>query len=272
MTTTLDRRAQPPTAPGLLSREPQRSFASRGATWTGQADLAILGTTVAVWAHPDDETYLAGGLLATLSDAGQRVVCVTATRGDAGNGLHDGGTAAARAALAELRTAELDAALDVLGIVEHRWLDYADGHCQQVDVDQAGGRLLQIFDEVRPETVVSFGPDGFSGHPDHQAVSHWTTWAVERWHPRPQLLQPVTTAHDRAAASDIDHRLRTYGWSFPASLHLDDLAVRVVLHRDQLDRKVEALRLQSSQTAELMSAVGQPRFAAWVSSESFRAA
>ena len=37
-----------------------------------------------VWAHPDDETYLAGGLSAALTDAGQRVVCVTATRGEAG--------------------------------------------------------------------------------------------------------------------------------------------------------------------------------------------
>ena len=234
--------------------------------------LSRLGTTVAVWAHPDDETYLAGGLLAALRDAGQRVVCVTATRGDAGNGLHDGGSTAARAALARLRTTELDEALDVLGVVEHHWLDYADTRCPAVDLDEAVERLLGIFEEVQPRTVVSFGPDGFTGHPDHQAVSRWTERAVERSNPRPQLLQAVTTAEDRAAARDIDDRFQIYGWGFPPSLAVDDLAVRVELTGRELDRKVEALRRQSSQTAELMGAVGEPRFADWVSAESFREA
>ena len=43
-----------------------------------------LGTVMTIWAHPDDETYLVGGLAAALTDAGHRVVCVTATRGEAG--------------------------------------------------------------------------------------------------------------------------------------------------------------------------------------------
>ena len=46
--------------------------------------LAPLGPTVSVWAHPDDETYLAGGVYAALRDQGVRVVCATATRGEAG--------------------------------------------------------------------------------------------------------------------------------------------------------------------------------------------
>jgi LmbE family N-acetylglucosaminyl deacetylase len=51
--------------------------------------LATLGTVLTVWAHPDDETYLAGGLLAALTDAGHRVVCVTATRGEAADPTAD---------------------------------------------------------------------------------------------------------------------------------------------------------------------------------------
>ena len=49
-----------------------------------ETDLSWLGTTVVVWAHPDDETYLSGGTAAALVDLGHRVVAVTATRGDAG--------------------------------------------------------------------------------------------------------------------------------------------------------------------------------------------
>ena len=131
--------------------------------------LTDLGTVLMVWAHPDDETYLVGGLSAALTDAGQRVVCVTATRGEAG------GTAAD---LARIRTTELEAALDVLGVEEHHWLDYADGGCASVDDDEAAARIRAVVDEVRPDTVVTFGPDGFTGHPDHRAVSRWVDLAL----------------------------------------------------------------------------------------------
>ena len=47
-------------------------------------DMDHLGTVLTIWAHPDDETYLVGGMSAVLTDAGHRVVCVTATRGEAG--------------------------------------------------------------------------------------------------------------------------------------------------------------------------------------------
>ena len=63
--------------------------------------LPALGTVLTVWAHPDDEAYLVGGLLALLTDAGQRAVCVTATRGEAAD--PDAGPAE-RTALAALRT------------------------------------------------------------------------------------------------------------------------------------------------------------------------
>jgi LmbE family N-acetylglucosaminyl deacetylase len=273
-TTTFDERALPATAP-LATRtrgtDPERPNPPRSGQreHARHQDVAGLGTTVAVWAHPDDETYLAGGLLAALRDAGQRVLCVTATRGDAGNGLHDGGSAAARSALGDLRASELEAALDVLGIGEHRWLDYVDGECATVDVDEAAERLVNLFDEVQPQTVVSFGPDGYTGHPDHRAVAQWTQRAVERWHPRPLLLQAASTEEDREAARDIDERFVAHGWAFPPSVRLADLTIRVVLKATELDRKVEALGQQFSQTARLIKDVGERRFASWVSAEAF---
>lgn len=256
------------THPGIPCPRPN----SRRLARKRRPQLAGLGTTVAVWAHPDDETYLAGGLLGALRDAGQRVVCVTATRGEAGNGLHAGGSAAARWALAGTRSAELRAALDVLGVVEHHWLGYADTLCPQVPVDHAADRLAQILDDVQARTVVSFGPDGFTGHPDHQAVAEWSRQAVQRWRPRTHLLQVVTAQQDREAARDIDESFRAYGWAFPPGLRTEELTVRVVLDGAELDRKVAALRQQRSQTMTLIEAVGLDRFASWVSTESFRAA
>ena len=47
-------------------------------------EVADLGTILSVWAHPDDETFLAAGHMAATADAGARVVCVSATAGERG--------------------------------------------------------------------------------------------------------------------------------------------------------------------------------------------
>src|SRR5688572_19090553 len=159
-----------------------------------RARMNDLGTVLTVWAHPDDETYLVGGLSAALTDAGQRVVCVTATRGEAGGEAAD---------LADIRTAELEAALKLLGVAEHWWLDYPDGGCATVDSDEATARIRAIVDEVRPDTVVTFGPDGFTGHPDHQAVSRWVDLVLQGSDVR--LLHAVAREHRVDPGLDEDY-------------------------------------------------------------------
>ncbi len=163
-------------------------------------DATALGAVLTVWAHPDDEAYLAGGLLAALRDAGHRVVCVTATRGEAADPAAD---AAERAALAAVRTRELEAALGVLGVTEHHWLDLPDGGLAGVDPAGPATGSSALVDEVRPDTVVTFGPDGFTGHTDHRAVSHWTDLGVARstYGAQARLLHAVTQEHL------IDHEL-----------------------------------------------------------------
>ena len=112
------------------------------------ANLAGLGTTVVVWAHPDDETYLSGGTAAALVGSGQRVVAVTATRGEAGG---PDPSPRGRAETARIRTAELEEALRILGLREHVWLGYEDGRCADADPERAVRRLARLFDYVRPE-------------------------------------------------------------------------------------------------------------------------
>ena len=128
-----------------------------------------LGTILSVWAHPDDETYLCGALMARAVRNGSRVVCVTATRGELGS--PDEQRWPSGKPLADVRTKELEAALAVLGVTEHHWLDYPDGGCAAVDQDEAIGRVAELMAEVRPDTVLTFGPDGMTGHDDHISVS-----------------------------------------------------------------------------------------------------
>src|SRR5690606_23651019 len=133
----------------------------------GLADIASLGTVVGVWAHPDDESYLAGGLMAALVDAGCRVVSLTATLGEQGIPGVPGAHAARR------RRDELAAALEILGVRESHVLDIPDGACPDADEEVAVARIAALVAAVDPDTVLTFGPDGMTGHPDHRTVSRW---------------------------------------------------------------------------------------------------
>ena len=227
-------------------------------------DLPALGTVLTVWAHPDDEAYLVGGLLALLTDAGQRAVCVTATRGEAAD---PDALPAERAALAALRTEELEAALAILGVTEHHWLDQPDGGCAHVDPTGPVGRLLALLDDVRPDTVITFGPDGFTGHPDHRTVSAWVDRALRGSRVSPRLLHAVAPAEQVDPALDEDFGVFALGR--PRECEEDEAVLRLAVTGTTLDRKVEALLRQVSQTGGLVTAVGPARFRAWVSSESF---
>src|SRR5687767_5080808 len=141
------------------------------------SDVAGLGTILGIWAHPDDEAYLSGGLMAMARDVGSRVVCVTATRGELGT--PDPETWPPQRLAAE-RTVELARCLEVLGVSEHHWLGYGDGRCADAPASEAAGSLCDRIDALRPDTVLTFGPDGITGHPDHQAVSAWVTAAFDR--------------------------------------------------------------------------------------------
>jgi LmbE family N-acetylglucosaminyl deacetylase len=149
-------------------------------------DIQSLGTILGVWAHPDDESFTCGGLLAAAVRSGQRVVCVTATKGEAG--VQD----AKRwppYQLGEIRAAELQDALKILGIKEHYWLGYQDGLCNLVEEAEAVGKIQRIVQTARPDTILTFGPDGLTGHPDHQTVSKWANkvaqsadWPINIYH------------------------------------------------------------------------------------------
>lgn len=141
------------------------------------ADITKLGTILSIWAHPDDECWNMAGLIAQATKNGQRVVCVTATHGDGGKTVDEKRWPQAR--LAEIRTAELEAALKILGASEHYWLDYKDGQLKDVDEATAVGQISELINKIKPDTIFTFGPDGLTGHPDHIATYKWTKQALK---------------------------------------------------------------------------------------------
>jgi LmbE family N-acetylglucosaminyl deacetylase len=234
---------------------------------TSAAGVAELGTILGVWAHPDDEAYLSGGLMTIARQAGGRVVCVTATRGELGTG--DPETWPPDRLRTE-RTAEMARCMEILGVEEHHWLDYPDGGCAEVPAHQAVGRLCAIVDEVRPDTLLTFGPDGITGHLDHQTVGSWTAAAFRRAAPRDaRLLQAAATARRAANWAQLSEELGVFEPGYPIVVSDDRLAVDLVLPPDVVARKVEALAAQATQTAGLLDLLGRDTYAAWVSDESF---
>ncbi len=136
---------------------------------------------MAVLAHPDDESLGFGGTLAKYASEGVEVFLLTATRGDGGRyrGLPRGDEQhPGRSALGQIREAELRAAASALGIREVSVLDYEDGHLEAANPRDAIGRIAAALRRVQPDVVVTFGPDGGYGHPDHIAISQFATAAI----------------------------------------------------------------------------------------------
>jgi LmbE family N-acetylglucosaminyl deacetylase len=232
-------------------------------------DVDDLGSLVAVFAHPDDEAYLAGACMAAARDAGRRVVCVTATSGELGFPDDDPRSPAERR---HVRERELAACLETLGVEEHRGLGYPDGGCAGVDDADAVAVVRAVLAEVRPDTVLTFGPDGQTLHPDHIAVSRWATLACRTAEPRPRLLYATMTpewVRQFADAVPID-QVRMVAGAEPPTTPAEELTVWFAPQGASLDRKVAALRCQSSQIDELVAQVGEERFAALVRDEMFR--
>jgi LmbE family N-acetylglucosaminyl deacetylase len=139
-----------------------------------------MATIVFFHAHPDDEAIATAGTMAALSDAGHRVVLVTATRGELGEIPE--GLLAEGETLADHRRAELTEACRVLGVARQTYLDYLDsgmageatndrpGSFAAADVDEAAAALAGILTEETADVLVTYDEHGGYGHPDHVQV------------------------------------------------------------------------------------------------------
>ena len=123
------------------------------------------------FAHPDDETYTTFGSVAIHApDPRFRLVVLHATDGEAGEVAP--GVEVGDAGLGALRRDEDRRAWRAVGRVpdRHTWLGIPDGQVAAVPPDELTGRVARFLDEERPDVVVTFGPDGITGHPDHVAI------------------------------------------------------------------------------------------------------
>jgi LmbE family N-acetylglucosaminyl deacetylase len=155
---------------------------------------------LAVLAHPDDESLGFGGTLARYAAEGVGTYLLTATRGERGR-FGSLGKSADPVEVGGVREAELREAAAVLGIREVSILNYPDGAVDEVPPAMAIRAIASHIRRIRPQVIVTFGPDGAYGHPDHIAVSQFTTAAAVC-----AADTSYRTADGSQAGPDLPHR------------------------------------------------------------------
>ncbi len=193
-----------------------------------------------VFAHPDDESFGVSGTVKKYTQQGVPVDLVCATRGEKGARLDvtatiDTGTA---------REAELRTAAAIVGIRDIYFLGYIDGELDKADVEEVVNKMTDIIRRIQPEIVITFGPDGISGHSDHIAVGKAATKAFERLsveNSAPRKLYYVTiaasavpNANDFGVTTRPDEEVTI---STDISGYLDSKIQAIAAHRSQQDAR-----------------------------------
>lgn len=203
---------------------------------------------VAVVAHPDDESLIAGGTLALAARAGVRAGVVSLTRGE--NGPISDGSRYPADALGRLRGAELDRAAHALGLDWATCLSYPDGELPWVDQAAVATELAALLARPAPDVVLTFGEDGLYGHPDHIATAEIVALALGQLGGPVECYEaawPSGLAAELAAAAaerGLPHAL----WGLEPEAFGSDRAASVVVDvRAALTQKLAALRAHRTQ-------------------------
>jgi len=185
---------------------------------------------LAVCAHPDDESFGLGAVLAAFADAGTetRVLCLT--HGEAST-LGTGG-----ADLAAVRAAELRAAAEVLGVRQVDLLDHPDGGLASLPLEVLAAEVAGAAGGV--DTFLVFDEGGVSGHPDHDQATRATLAAA-----LPRAVPVLAWALPAAIAEALNAELGT------GFVGRDDGELDLALHVDRT-RQLAAIACHASQATD----------------------
>jgi LmbE family N-acetylglucosaminyl deacetylase len=138
--------------------------------------VAKHGSVLAVFAHPDDEVLCAAGTLALCAARGEHVALRCATRGEYGPIADE--KLATPETLAHVREQELHQSCSALGVRDLKFFDLPDGGVGWA-ADEHGTlqEIVANIRQLRPRVIITFGPDGLYGHPDHSAIGALSTEA-----------------------------------------------------------------------------------------------
>jgi LmbE family N-acetylglucosaminyl deacetylase len=166
---------------------PDVSTSDLDALWGPTRPLTRAPRILGLFAHPDDEVFCFGGTIARCAEAGAVTGIASLTRGEGGQ-IRDA-AAATRRSLGTVRVKELEQSASALGVHQVTCLDLGDGHLASRPLEELVATARRLIDEFAPDVLVTFGPDGAFGHPDHSTSSRAALEAVRTMADPPRLLQ-----------------------------------------------------------------------------------
>src|SRR5438876_11546929 len=132
---------------------------------------------LAVFAHPDDERVI-GPPLSRLAREGRETHLVIAT--DGSKGVRDFAHISAGPELAAARAREAQCAANRLGVRQLHLLGLPDGGLASFDaLGKLRSALVAVIDSLKPAAIITYGPEGGTGHPDHRLVGDVVTQIVQ---------------------------------------------------------------------------------------------
>lgn len=195
---------------------------------------------LAVFAHPDDETF-AIGTFSKLSANGQKIQLVYATSGDAGGDLTGQGLSGAD--LGQWREGEMNAAAEVIGVsAKPLFLRYPDGYVRK-NWDDVLGNVESIIAKTQPKIVVTFGPDGYYGHSDHLAIGQIAERAFDELGIGSHLLHV-------AIPKSMNDKIKQAGGGDRYKAVNDRYITYIVNVKKQIQQRVGAMKAHGSQFDE----------------------
>ena len=136
-------------------------------------------TLATILAHPDDETFGTGGTLIRYVNEGVTVHSLCLTEGEKGWNGGQGAPVIAREHVGAARALELAEAGRRMGLASVTCLKYPDGALAGVNAEYVIRDIVRWLRDVRPDVVITWGPDGGYGHPDHIAAGERALRAIE---------------------------------------------------------------------------------------------
>jgi LmbE family N-acetylglucosaminyl deacetylase len=209
-------------------------------------------------AHPDDESFGPGGTIARYARAGEEVHLATATRGEAG--MTGDPPVTDKEHLGEVRTGELMAAAEILGVEQVHFLGFLDGQLLNVPREQLVEGAVGLVRRLRPHVIVGFGPGGISRHADHKVMCEVALAAFDRagdptWYPG----GPPPWAPFKLYQFEISQKILS-GWDVPLCGVPEEKLTAFIDTSEQVETKIRAFQCHRTQSKDSRRILDRPGF------------
>jgi len=222
-------------------------------------------------AHPDDETFGPGATIARYAREGAEVHLATATRGEAG--MVGDPPLTDRERLGEVRTGELLAAANILGIGKVHFLGFLDGQLAAAPRELLVERTVEVIRAVRPHVLVGFGPEGVSRHPDHKVMSEVALSAFDRaadptWYPGPPCSAAGSWAPLKLYQFEIAREILE-AWDVPLAGVPREKLSAIVDTSEYVETKISAFHCHKTQMKDVRRILERPGYREFARQETY---